>query len=119
MRLGLCSNFSHTPTALAVLEDAGLGDVLDPIVISDQHGFRKPRPEIFREVLDALGARPDEVLHVGDRLDADIAGAAALGIGTVWITRRVREPEWTLDEHDGPRPDHVITELRELIHLLR
>ena len=50
-RLGLVSNFSHSPTARALLEEAGLLEHFDAIVISDRVGFRKPRPEIFREAL--------------------------------------------------------------------
>ncbi len=41
LRLGLCSNFSHSETALAVLDDAGLRDRLDPraLVVSDAFGL--------------------------------------------------------------------------------
>ncbi|MBB4663515.1 HAD-IIA family hydrolase [Conexibacter arvalis] len=40
----------------------------------------KPEPEIFRTALDRLGAEPDTTLVVGDRLDADLAGAHAAGL---------------------------------------
>ena len=43
-----------------------------------------------------LGVKEHEVLHVGDSLKADVAGAADLGIPTVWITRRIKEPEKAL-----------------------
>lgn len=113
-RLGLCSNFSHAPAALAVLEDAGLRARLDAVVISHDVGVRKPRVEIFAAVLDALGAGPHEVVHVGDNLDADVAGAAALGMRTAWITRRVREPEAALERYAGPAPTWTIRDLAEL-----
>jgi putative hydrolase of the HAD superfamily len=116
LRLGLCSNFSHSATALAVLEDAGLRDRLDPaaLVISDVFGLRKPRAEIFAEVVSRLGVAPAETLHVGDSLRADIAGAANAGLRTAWITRRVADAEAALAAHEGPRPDHVIGDLAEL-----
>jgi FMN phosphatase YigB (HAD superfamily) len=48
---------------------------------------------------------------VGDNLAADVAGAAALGIRTVWITRRVADPAAALAKHTGARPDHQIADL--------
>jgi HAD superfamily hydrolase (TIGR01549 family) len=117
-RLGVCSNFSHTPTALAVLGEAQLTPHLDAIVISEQVGIRKPRPEIFEEVVRGLGARPEETLHVGDKLEADVRGAARVGLSTAWITRRVRDPEAELAQYDGPEPTYVIADLAELVPLL-
>lgn len=119
-RLGLCSNFSHSETALAILDEARLRTRLDAraLVVSDAVGWRKPRAEIFREVLERLDVDPGEALHVGDSLRADVGGAAAAGLRTAWVTRRVRDPEAALTGHDGPRPDHVIADLRELPDLV-
>jgi FMN phosphatase YigB (HAD superfamily) len=119
-RLGLCSNFSHSDTALAVLRDAGLHERLDrdALVVSDAFGLRKPRAEIFAEVVTRLGVSAAEALHVGDSLRADVAGAARAGLRTAWITRRVSDPSAALAEHDGPRPDHVIGDLAELPDLV-
>ena len=115
-RLGLCSNFSHSETALAVLEDAGLRERLDPgaLVVSDAFGLRKPRAEIFAEVVSRLGVAPAETLHVGDSLRADVAGAAQAGLRTAWITRRVKDSDAALAAHEGARPDFVISDLAEL-----
>ncbi len=112
--LALCSNFSHSETALEVLRDSGLQEHLDVVVISDAVGIRKPRPEIFRSVLEALGTDPAETLHVGDNLSADVGGANAVGMRTAWITRRIADPEQRLLAHDGPAPDHRIHDLAEL-----
>ena len=118
-RLGLCSNFSHVPTAERVLDEAQLSDLFDAIVISETVGIRKPRQEIFQATLDALGVDPHETLHVGDSLKADVEGAAALGIRTVWITRRIPNPETALREFAGPDPDFQIGDLAELPEILR
>jgi len=112
--LGLVSNFSHSPTAIDVLQDARLQTHLDPIVISDQIGIRKPRPEIFRAALQRLGLQPHEVVHVGDDLVADVSGASELGMRTVWITRRRPDAEARLAAHAGPAPTHRIADLAEL-----
>ncbi len=118
-RIGICSNFSHAPTAHAILEEAGLLPCLDFVGISEQVGFRKPRPEIFRACLDALGVAPGETLHVGDRLAEDVLGARASGLRSCWITRRVQDPARALAEHTGAPPDAVIADLRELPECVR
>jgi putative hydrolase of the HAD superfamily len=114
VRLAVCSNFSHTDTARAVLADSGLLEHFDAVVISMDLGIRKPRPEIFRAALESLGAAPEETLHVGDDLAADVGGASPLGIRSVWITRRVRDPRAALDAWSGARPSHTIADLAEL-----
>jgi FMN phosphatase YigB (HAD superfamily) len=58
------------------------------------------------------------MLHVGDNLHADIAGAYALGIRTAWVTRRVDDPEQRLQDHAGPPPDVTIRDLAEIPALL-
>ena len=88
------------------------------MVISDAVGIRKPRSEIFEAVLGELGVAPERTLHVGDSLHADVGGAAPLGIRTAWITRRVRDVDRALAEHDGPAPDHIIEDLDEIPAIL-
>jgi FMN phosphatase YigB (HAD superfamily) len=116
--LGVCSNFTDAGTALSILDEAGLAPHLDAVAISDSVGWRKPRAEIFEAVLDALGVAPAELLHVGDNLDADVAGAAALGIRTAWLTRRVRDPAAARARYAGPPPDYELSDLAELPALL-
>ncbi len=114
VRLGVCSNFSHTPAAREVMKEVGILDVMSSVVISHDIGLRKPRPEIFEAVLDELDVRPEETLHVGDRLEVDVKGASLCGITPVWITRRVRDPETALERYAGPAPAYVIRDLAEL-----
>jgi putative hydrolase of the HAD superfamily len=118
LRVGLCSNFTHAQTALDVVDRAGFREHFAAIAISETVGWRKPRKEIFQAVLDELEVAPDEVLHVGDSLRADVAGAAPVGMRTAWITRRVRDPEARLREHEGPAPDHQVADLSEILEFV-
>lgn len=113
-RLAICSNFSHTPTALGILERDGLLPYFESVVVSADVRYRKPNRRIFERVLSALHVEPDHVLHVGDRLVQDVEGPAALGERTAWITRRVKDRRAAWAEYVGPPPDHVIVELAEL-----
>jgi FMN phosphatase YigB (HAD superfamily) len=112
--LALCSNFSHAETARAVLRSARFDALLTSVVISEEVGIRKPRGEIFEAVVGSFDFAPDEILHVGDKLDADVAGAAAVGMRTCWLTRRVKNPERELEKFEGPRPDFALEDLRDL-----
>ncbi len=114
VRVGLCSNFSHAPTAYRILAEFELEPHFDAVVISEEIGLRKPRREMFEAVLTGLSAEPEDTLHVGDSLRDDVAGAAALGMRTAWITRCVSDPEGALADYEGPRPDWVVGDLDQL-----
>lgn len=89
LKLALVSNTASPDWLLRpVLEHQGLVERLDAIVLSSEVGKRKPHPAIFEHALAELDVRPDEALFVGDRLDADIAGASRIGMSTmqaVWF----------------------------------
>jgi putative hydrolase of the HAD superfamily len=70
-----------------VLDRVGLGELLDGVVSSAVAGARKPDPAIFEDALELAGCRPEEVLHVGDTADEDVAGARAAGIRPLLIDR--------------------------------
>jgi 2-haloacid dehalogenase/putative hydrolase of the HAD superfamily len=59
-------------------------------VSSEDVGAYKPDPAMFRRGLDALGLAASEVLHIGDSLAADVAGARAAGIRVAWVNRKAR-----------------------------
>jgi len=69
------------------LARTGLTPLLDGALSSAEVGAPKPDPEIFTRALALAGARPDEALHVGDDLDADVGGALAAGLRPVLIDR--------------------------------
>jgi HAD superfamily hydrolase (TIGR01549 family) len=50
----------------------------------------KPRPEMFMAALERLSLRPHEVVHIGDSLSSDVAGARGAGIDVVWLNRRLQ-----------------------------
>src|SRR5690242_2238359 len=75
-----------------VLERTGLRALLDAVVISAELGVAKPDPAIFRAALDRLGAAAADAMHVGDSLDADVAGARAAGLEAVLVARNGAQP---------------------------
>ena len=82
-RLGIVSNFYGNLEA--VCAGAGLAPHLSVVVDSAVAGFEKPDPRIFRAALEALDARPEEAVFVGDSMTRDMEGARRLGMAHVWL----------------------------------
>jgi putative hydrolase of the HAD superfamily len=79
-RLGVC----YVPAASDGQEPAAPGIPMGVILDSAVVGVAKPDPAIFRIALDALAVPADRsVLHVGDSLRYDVAGALAAGLQPV------------------------------------
>lgn len=112
-RLAVVSNFDYTPTALGILDTAGVTHLFETIVVSDEVGWRKPRREIFDVALNRLGITAAEACFVGDRADIDVAGAHAMGMPVAWINPK-REP---LPEGLAP-PTWEIRDLSDLLAIL-
>ena len=85
-RLGVISNFDSR--LFGLLDGFGISCFFDPIVISTRAGVAKPAVKIFAHALATHNLRPEEALHVGDSLHADIAGAQAAGLSPVLVDRR-------------------------------
>lgn len=85
VRVGIVCDVGFTGGAVLreLLEREGLLGHFDGWSFSDETGHYKPAPQAFEAALAALGARPEEALHVGDLRRTDVAGAAALGMRTV------------------------------------
>jgi putative hydrolase of the HAD superfamily len=112
-RLAVVSNFDYTPTARHVLEREGVADLFETVVVSDEVGWRKPKPVIFELALRRLGIDAKQALFVGDRADIDVVGAQGVGMPVAWINRE-RSP---LPE-DLRAPEFEIRDLAELERIL-
>ena len=62
------------------LGPTGILDLVDAVVTSAEVGAAKPSPRVFERALGVAGVDAAEALHVGDKIDNDIEGAAAAGI---------------------------------------
>jgi putative hydrolase of the HAD superfamily len=65
------------------LDELGVAERVDAIILSAEVGARKPEPAIFERALEELGVSAGAALFVGDRLVDDVQGAAAAGMRTV------------------------------------
>lgn len=76
-----------TPWEAGGLEALGLDRYLKDIFYSYVIGAAKPDPAMFRYVEKALGAAPEDIVHIGDSVRADVLGARAAGWRAVLLDR--------------------------------
>ena len=82
-RLGVVSNFSgNLRPCLAELD---LLQFFTVTADSTLVGASKPDARIFQYALDGLACSPQKAWMIGDNPDADIGGAARLGLKTCWL----------------------------------
>jgi len=85
VRLGLISN-AATPYK-EPFERLGLAGRFDAVLFSCDAGLRKPEPEIYRRMADALGVEPARVVMVGDGPRSDVEGPRGVGMGARLLRR--------------------------------
>lgn len=81
----------------------GWTEAFDTTLVTGSLAAGKPDPRAFEALLDELGVDASEAAYVGDDVNADVAGASAVGMPTIQVLFE-----------DGPAPDP-----RATVHLPR
>ncbi|WP_227396711.1 HAD family hydrolase [Jeotgalibacillus aurantiacus] len=84
----------------------------EEVITSEDVKSYKPRSEMFDYALKKYNLSADEVLHIGDSLRSDIAGAQNLGIKTAWINRTNKPSAKNI------QPDFTISKLTEILNII-
>jgi putative hydrolase of the HAD superfamily len=115
-RIGLISNAGVTPgrNLRRVLNGHGVLQYFRCTVFSDEVGYHKPHPTIFRKAVEELQVKASETLHVGDLLEADIIGAKAMGMKAVWFNVAER----SYQKGTTFVPDYEIQALSQLLEII-
>jgi len=93
------------------IEAAGLDRLVDAVCISEEVGAAKPDPAIFHRAAERAGTTLEGAWMIGDNLDADIAGAHAVGIRSVWVERA----DGWISFESGTEPDLVATDFADAV----
>jgi putative hydrolase of the HAD superfamily len=83
LRILLVSNFDAR--VRAVLAALAIAPLIDHVTLSSEAGAAKPDPAIFAAALTAARLSPADLLHVGDTVREDLAGARAAGVAVVLV----------------------------------
>ncbi len=86
----MVSNFDRRLGPL--LGALGLTPLLDATIASSEAGAAKPARAIWDVACRRLGVGAAETLHVGDQVEADVAGALRAGLGAAMVDRAGRAP---------------------------
>jgi len=95
------------------LHKVGLLGYFDPIIVSGDHGYRKPDRRLFQLALDGMGAAAENALYVGNDMYRDIYGAQEAGLTTVMFDSDQGEKIYR-----DCQPDYTITDFRDLLPIL-
>ena len=66
---------AQSPWARGELHRVGLDGYFDPVVVSGDHGYRKPDRRLFERALSDLGVAAEHAVYVGNDMHRDVYGA--------------------------------------------
>ena len=99
--------------ARAELHQVGLLGYFDPIIVSGDHGYRKPDRRLFQAAAAGLQVAPEHVLYVGNDMYRDVYGAREAGMTTVMF-----DSDQGTKQYPGCVPDHTLTDHHQLLTIL-
>lgn len=121
--LGIVSDTGFSPGTVLrkLLENNSIISYFDVFSFSDETGVAKPHPKAFLTVLDALGCKPEDALHIGDIEQTDIVGAKKLGMkairfrgDTSFVLTPERE-EFTIADAEAEKWDEIVKIIEGII----
>lgn len=115
-RLGVISNTISAHAVPQGLEEYGLADYFETVVLSSTFGRRKPGAEIFWEAARQLGVSPARSAYVGDQISRDVVGPRRAGFAMAIIIDNPRTCEQA-QAYPLFKPGVVIQELSELLDI--
>ncbi|WP_405892957.1 HAD family hydrolase [Streptomyces sp. NBC_00104] len=93
----------------AKIRNTGLDRLVQGWVVSEAVGHKKPEPEIFHAAAATVGPALPSACVIGDSPHADIAGAEALGLRSVWVANG---RAWAQDAY---RPTYIAADVTAAI----
>jgi putative hydrolase of the HAD superfamily len=100
--------FSPGRALRELLAGYGLLDYFSAFVFSDEAGWSKPAPQVFRRAAELMGCQLDEMVHIGDREQNDVVGPKSVGARAVLFTAAIDRGT------AGTQADAVCTAARDL-----
>lgn len=86
----------------------GIHDIFDGILISSDHGCKKPDERFFRILLERYGLEAAESLMIGNDTETDIAGAKKVGMDSFYIHSAISPRDQTAADTEHEHADYVM-----------
>lgn len=95
------------------LVGSGINSYFDEIFISEEIGYRKPEPQFFETILNNNPDRNiSNTVMVGDRLSADIVGANAVGMKSIWYNPHQNQAT------SKAAPTYIANDYQDILNLI-
>lgn len=114
-RLGAITNTVSKVLVPGELDDAGIADYMEVLVMSSVTGIRKPDPRLFLLATRVMDVDPSRCAYIGDQVDRDAEGPKRAGFGLSVIVRGGKAPFILDDLGPAQKPDLVIDDLEDLL----
>lgn len=92
------------------IQNSGLSDYIDKVILSDEVGVNKPHPAIFEFALKEAGTNHPNAIMIGDNSHTDIEGARNSNIDQLWFNPQ--------KEAADIKPTFTISSLSEIKQIL-
>ena len=115
-KLGIISNLIGENEVPDWLEEDGLDQYFDTVILSSVCHLRKPGSEIYKIACEAMGVAPEECVSVADNVKRDVTVAKEAGIGANVIFESP-EKKHAVTFTEENRPDYIIRDFREILDL--
>ncbi len=116
LKIGCISNTQSLTQVPRTLENYGISQYFNPIVLSSQYGRRKPDPSIFYQAARLANLPTGACAYIGDKINRDVLGARRAGFR---LALQIRHAYDDGEKDEGAVPDAVIHSMIELLPILR
>jgi FMN phosphatase YigB (HAD superfamily) len=120
-----CFTLVQLQRGITAQSSARLDDLFEPALRSLSHevGGRKPSERLFKHFVQAAAAQgvgPAQILHVGSRIEQDIAPARKAGMRTALFAGDKESLSASADQLKDPatKPDALLTDLGQVVEML-
>lgn len=94
------------------MRSAGVDGYFKKVILSEDIGVHKPRPEIFHFALSATQSEARTSLMIGDNWDNDVAGARGVGMGCIYYNGQKKKEKLPF------KPDFVMEDWNDIVNFL-
>ena len=120
VRMGVVSNIISTSFVPHILNEYGIAQYMDCVILSSETGVRKPDPAAFDAALTRMGASRENTAYVGDTISRDVLGAKNAGLGLmILIGNPAVAHRDAAFAGSGLEPDFRIADLAEIPGIIR
>lgn len=96
------------------LRSLGIAHYFNPIIVSGDHGYRKPDTRLFKRALAEMDVEPEKTVFVGNDMYHDVAGAKEVGMKVVFF----QSNQGNQTAKEGIEPDYIIRNFNELLNAI-